>query len=165
MDSRFKRSWTLIFHAACKMREQAHSFSGGDLDKLTGAQERVLGVVFQHSPEGVKLKEIANEVKLTPGAVSQIIEILVNHGLVERTPDPNDRRAVKINVSRRSEEQRTRMIDVFDKFMERIFSESTPEQGQAFLDLMEKIVDEMPCNRESVRRLAGESLLTMEEYE
>ena len=165
IDPRFKRSWTLIFHAACKMREQAHCFSDGTLDKLTLAQERVMGIVFQHSPEGIKLKEIAKIVQLTPGAVSQIIEVLVNYDLVERSPDPTDRRALKIHVSRKSEEQRTKMVGVFDNYMEKIFSECTPEQGQAFLDLMEKIVNQMPVSRESIRRFTGDSLLAMEEYE
>jgi DNA-binding MarR family transcriptional regulator len=40
------------------------------------------------------LKDIADELKLTPGAISQTVDILVRENIVERTVSPTDRRAI-----------------------------------------------------------------------
>lgn len=164
MRSNYKRSWTLVFHAASKMRDQAFCMGDADIEKLTIAQERVLQVVYRESPQGVKLKDIAKQVQLTPGAVSQIIESLVKFGMVERVSDPNDRRAVNIHVSQKGENQRQRTIELFDREFEEVLAESTPEEREGFIAIMEKIVQKFSDCRVSTRRYAGETLLSMEEY-
>lgn len=62
--------------------------------RLPLSQLRVVGVIYDRHPEGVMLKEVADELKLTPGAISQTVDILVRENIVERTTSPNDRRAI-----------------------------------------------------------------------
>jgi Transcriptional regulators len=134
------------------------------MDKMTVAQERVLGVVFQKSPEGVKLKDIAKCVNLSPGAVSQIIEMLVKEGLVERNSDPSDRRAVNIHVTAKSKLVRDHVVAAFDDVIRSVLEERTPEERETFTAILERIVERFSSTRESVRRHSGETLLSMEEY-
>ncbi len=91
----FQTTWTNLLHLADKLGEAgavAPQLSG----KLTIAQIRVVAVIFEHQPDGMMLKDIADELHLTPGAVSQTVDNLVREGIVERTVSPTDRRAVLI---------------------------------------------------------------------
>lgn len=163
MDSRLKRCWTLIFQASAKMRDFGHSFSGQDLEKLTLAQARVLEVVFQCSPQGVMLKDIARRVKLTPGAVSQTIDVLVKMDLVERNSDPNDRRAVNIHIAKRGMEIRNEVSSTLDKTMEAVLSKKSPKERAAFVSILEQFIEHFANTQQSGRRLVAESLLVMED--
>ena len=63
-------------------------------NRLPLPQLRVIGVIYDRHPAGVMLKEIADELKLTPGAISQTVDVLVRENIVERTTSPTDRRAI-----------------------------------------------------------------------
>ena len=63
-------------------------------NRLPLPQLRVVGVIYDRHPHGVMLKEIADELKLTPGAISQTVDVLVKENIVERTVSPTDRRAI-----------------------------------------------------------------------
>ncbi|MFJ3584262.1 MarR family winged helix-turn-helix transcriptional regulator [Streptomyces sp. NPDC090127] len=56
---------------------------------LTGAQARVLGLL---SLEPVAMRKIAEKLKCEPSNVTGIVDRLESRGLVERRPDPADRR-------------------------------------------------------------------------
>lgn len=50
-------------------------------------------------PEGLGVKALAQAVSLSPGAVSQTVQTLVDVGLIDRSTAPNDRRAVVIRLT------------------------------------------------------------------
>ncbi|MFH8471912.1 MarR family winged helix-turn-helix transcriptional regulator [Streptomyces sp. NPDC018000] len=56
---------------------------------LTGAQARVLGLL---SLEPMPMRKIAQKLKCEPSNVTGIVDRLETRGLVERKPDPADRR-------------------------------------------------------------------------
>ncbi|WP_328538932.1 MarR family winged helix-turn-helix transcriptional regulator [Streptomyces sp. NBC_00344] len=56
---------------------------------LTGAQARVLGLL---SIEAMPMRRIAGKLKCEPSNVTGIVDRLEARGLVERRPDPSDRR-------------------------------------------------------------------------
>lgn len=56
---------------------------------LTGAQARVLGLLFI---EPMPMRRIAQKLKCEPSNITGIVDRLEARGLVERRPDPADRR-------------------------------------------------------------------------
>lgn len=50
-------------------------------------------------PQGISLKLLARHLQMTVPATSLLVETMVNRGLLERTPNPTDRRAVCIKLS------------------------------------------------------------------
>ncbi|WP_405678313.1 MarR family transcriptional regulator [Streptomyces sp. NBC_01511] len=56
---------------------------------LTGAQARVLGLL---SIQPMPMRRIAQKLKCEPSNVTGIVDRLETRGLVERRPDPSDRR-------------------------------------------------------------------------
>ena len=59
---------------------------------LSPHQARALGVVVER--DGVRLSDLAESLHIAPRSVTEVADGLQARGLVERTPDPGDRRAV-----------------------------------------------------------------------
>jgi DNA-binding MarR family transcriptional regulator len=58
--------------------------------------------VFRHlTPEGVRLRHLAECAQLTPPAIGEHVDELERLGYVERVPDPSDRRAKLIRPTER----------------------------------------------------------------
>lgn len=89
-------------------------------------QLKLLGCLFRHQGESVRLKDIAFEMDVTPGGMSQAVDVLVRNGLVERVSSEIDRRAVSIKLSPEGQAQRKRVYDFFVGMTEELI-EDIPE--------------------------------------
>ncbi len=82
--------------------------------KATNAtqEKKLLGLTFRQGsamwqvktmtekqPQGIALKSLASRMQMTVPATSLLVESMVEKGLFERTPNPEDRRAVCIRLS------------------------------------------------------------------
>ena len=62
--------------------------------------------VFQHiKAEGSRLSELAQRAQLTKQSMGYLVDYLEGRGYVERRPDPTDRRAILIFLTKRGWEQ------------------------------------------------------------
>ena len=59
---------------------------------LSPHQARALFVVLQG--DGVRLSDLAERLRIAPRSATEVADALQERGLVERSPDPGDRRAV-----------------------------------------------------------------------
>lgn len=64
---------------------------------LTLAQARALIYVSRH--EGVRQVELADMLEIQPITLARLIDHLAEQGLVERRPDPTDRRAYRLHLT------------------------------------------------------------------
>ena len=65
---------------------------------LTVAQARTLVHVARR--EGVRQIDLADTLEVQPITLARLIDQLAQRGLVERRPDPNDRRAYRVYLTR-----------------------------------------------------------------
>lgn len=56
-------------------------------------------ILTRNTPRGIALKTLAQNLQMTVPATSLLVENMVNKGFLERTPNPEDRRAVCIRLS------------------------------------------------------------------
>jgi DNA-binding MarR family transcriptional regulator len=61
----------------------------------------------------MRLKDVAFEMDISPGGMSQAVDVLVRNGLVERFTSETDRRAVVIRLSKAGQAKRKRIHDFF----------------------------------------------------
>lgn len=73
--------------------------TGGNLTVRQCIMVKEMSRLAETHPEGVTLKEIAARLELTPGTVSELVETLVQRGILRREIDSADRRKVKICLS------------------------------------------------------------------
>lgn len=91
---------------------------------LTPSQSRALGVISRHcdrhGDQPPRLGDIAAHLDIAPRSATEVVDDLEQRGLVRRSPDPSDRRAVTITLTdegkalrRRIERARARRGDEF----------------------------------------------------
>ena len=64
---------------------------------LSPHQARALRVISEH--DGVRLSDLAEALHIAPRSATEVADGLQQRGLVERTPDPGDRRAVLLRLT------------------------------------------------------------------
>jgi DNA-binding MarR family transcriptional regulator len=91
---------------------------GGGLDEgpaLTATQRVALIETVEGEP--IRLHDLADRLGVTAPTASRAVDGLVEHGLLERRPDPDDRRAVRISLTAEGralvEERKTRVLAAF----------------------------------------------------
>ena len=64
---------------------------------LSPHSARALGVVAR--ADGMRLSELAAALRIAPRSATEVVDGLAERGLVERVPDPADRRAVQVRLT------------------------------------------------------------------
>jgi DNA-binding MarR family transcriptional regulator len=62
--------------------------------------------------DGLRLKDLAARAQMTPQAMGELVDELEGLGYVERRPDPNDRRAKRICLTRRGKRNTLRGLEI-----------------------------------------------------
>jgi DNA-binding MarR family transcriptional regulator len=70
--------------------------------RMGSSQQELLMHIAHHRDHGVTIKELAEQLQVTSGAITQMIDGLESEGFIERREDPNDRRVVRIFFARKS---------------------------------------------------------------
>lgn len=50
-------------------------------------------------PSGMRVQQIADRLRIAPRSATEVIDLLEDKGLVQRSPDPKDRRAVQVSLT------------------------------------------------------------------
>jgi DNA-binding MarR family transcriptional regulator len=68
---------------------------------VTPSQVRAIRVLSAHDDGGVRSSELAQHLKIAPRSATEVVDALESKGLVTRTRDTEDRRAVLVALSDR----------------------------------------------------------------
>lgn len=77
--------------------------------------------------------QLAEAVGVSPPAATQIVDRLVEHGMVERRPDESDRRVVLVDYVPRMHEVARRIVTSRKERLAEAISPLTDEEAEAFL--------------------------------
>ena len=69
---------------------------------VTPSQARALGVLTRHG--AVRLGTLSEHLRIAPRSATEVVDALAAAGLVERRPDPADRRATLVALTARGDE-------------------------------------------------------------
>lgn len=69
----------------------------GSASELTISQLRALGLVVERP--GCTMGELSSSLGIGLSAATGLVDRLVQHGLVRRTPDPKDRRVIRLRLT------------------------------------------------------------------
>ncbi|AVH97644.1 MarR family transcriptional regulator [Streptomyces cinereoruber] len=108
---------------------------------LTGAQARVLGLL---SLEPLPMRRIAQKLKCEPSNITGIVDRLEARGLVERRPDPEDRR-VKVAVPTDEGRAVARRLRESLDFAREPLGELTGVERALLRDLLKRMLGEAPA--------------------
>ena len=107
--------WRLIIRSNAKMLnlllQECPDIAPGQ--KITFSRIRVLTYLAQAQGEQVSIRDLAEELGVTSGGVSQMIDSLVKSDMVCRTTSKEDRRVVYLSIS----ENAKRSLEVLSKYL------------------------------------------------
>ena len=92
---------------------------------VTGAQWKVL-VKLNRQP-GMRQIELADMLEIEPITLSRIIDRLEEAGLVERAPDPADRRAWRLHVTARAQPLIEKLKGIGAELVDEAFAQIDPK--------------------------------------
>ena len=64
---------------------------------VSPSQSRAIGVLSRHGE--MQLSALAEHLRIAPRSATEVVDDLQQRGLVERTPDPGDRRATLLHLT------------------------------------------------------------------
>ncbi len=105
---------------------------------LTGAQARVLGLL---TLEPMPMRRIAQKLRCEPSNITGIVDRLEVRGLVERRPDPNDRRVKLAAPTDEGLSTARRLRESLD-FAREPLAQLTDEERTVLRDLLRRMLGE-----------------------
>jgi DNA-binding MarR family transcriptional regulator len=118
------------YHAEYEQAAAKHS--------LTGAQARVLGLL---TLEPMPMRRVAQKLRCEPSNITGIMDRLASRGLVERRPDPNDRR-VKLAAPTKDGVDTARRLQESLDFAREPLAELSDEERTMLRDLLKRMLGE-----------------------
>jgi DNA-binding MarR family transcriptional regulator len=89
--------------------------------------------------EGISVKDLAERTSVTPGAITQFVDGLVEMGLVMREGDPNDRRIVRLKLTELAKSQFEHFRKDYLTSASRVFNVLSNDEIKQLIALFDKI--------------------------
>ena len=109
--------------------------------RLALNRERVLEVLLENE-EGLRQKEIGERMGVNPSSMSEFIQRLEADGYVERSVDPEDRRATRIRLTDLGRARAWELADEKENRYARLFGNLTDEEKAELIRLIDKMLPE-----------------------
>lgn len=136
-----KKIWSRLFEATEGIRDlHSRQTRQTPSPQTTFGQLRVMHSIL-FSPDGTaQVKDLARELAITPGAVSQAVDKLVKDGMVQRTGSAVDRRSVSISLSREGLEIHRRTEAAFSELTGQLLQGVPEAKQRIFLEVLEALI-------------------------
>jgi DNA-binding MarR family transcriptional regulator len=106
---------------------------------LSPPQARLVSTIAKYKEEGISVKELAKKSTVTPGAITQFVDILITKGMVTREADPNDRRIVRLKITPAAESQLHNFQKDFLASAAQTFNVLSIGELKQLIDLLDKV--------------------------
>jgi MarR family transcriptional regulator for hemolysin len=113
------------------------------IDQSTARMEMLSAILNMQGPKSQT--DLARRLRVEAATVTRMVDILGKEGLVERTPDPNDRRVNLLSISPKGEAVLADIFRVYDRLRNHLLQDlgaEDVEQMHAMVDLMTARLDE-----------------------
>lgn len=109
--------------------------------KTTGLSMPQFSILMQlHYKGSCGMSEISERFSVTAAAASQLVEKLVQSELIERTEDPNDRRAKKLSLSKRGAQLVERGIEERHRWMDDLAVNISAEESGVVIEALDILI-------------------------
>jgi DNA-binding MarR family transcriptional regulator len=105
-----------------------------------------LAAQLARMPEGLKMGEVSRRLMVTSGNVTGLVDQLESEGLVERFDDPEDRRAVRIRLTRAGAQWFRAMAVEHEKWIVGLFGELTVQERASLFRLLARVKEVVSNN-------------------
>ncbi len=86
------------------------------------------------------MKELADFLSVTPPSATSLIDTLTRSGLIKRQSDPNDRRIVRIAITKKGEEHINKGIEESSRQMRKSLKKLSGKEQDELINILKKII-------------------------
>ncbi len=104
---------------------------------LTLAQARALFYVSRF--EGVRQVDLADALEIQPMTMARLLDQLADNRLIERVPDPRDRRAYQIRLTEAAAPHLAQIQQVAEQIRDEMLADLNDEQARHFIQTLDGI--------------------------
>ncbi len=122
-------------------------------DGVTGPQARLL-LMLQRTP-GENQGYYADQLDVEPITLCRMVDRLEEAGLVERRPDPNDRRARRLHLTDKSRQKLARLRERLEGLVDEILVGLSPAEREEFRRLLTLVRSNLAAQREQEKAANG----------
>lgn len=104
---------------------------------ITPGQSRAVGVLMRHGV--MRLNELSDHLRIAPRSTTEVVDGLQERGLVERRPDPLDRRATLVALTDQGQAIAEKIRQARSAEADRFFAALSGEDREALAALLRKL--------------------------
>ena len=104
-------------------------------------QNLVLEVLWEH--DGLSPGELAGRLQVATPTVVNTATRMVKDGLIERRPDPVDRRLVRLNLTEKGRSAQAPIEEARGRLAAHALATLTPQERETLAGALQKIIDQM----------------------
>ncbi|ASB91218.1 MarR family transcriptional regulator [Bacillus sonorensis] len=128
----------LLDHALTKYLRYSKKLDEETLPmNVTSVKGFILRIIYRH--ETCTVKDILQEVSLSPSATTNALNHLEEEGLVIRSRNNDDRRTVWLELSQDGKRIAAQMVENRQSLIDKMFDKLPKEEKAAFFSLIEKV--------------------------
>lgn len=101
--------------------------------------------------DNCKMSDISNALGVTMANVTSMVDRLIRDGYVERSEDPDDRRIVRISLTKVGRKTCEEIREGKRRHFTRIFSKISVKERTKFMEIMERVAQELKNEQEGVK--------------
>jgi len=132
--------WKKLLQTTEKIRNyQSRAISKGKAPDITMTQMQIMGCVLFSPEKSVRVRDISEELGITPGGISQQVDTLVKMGLLERKTDEKDRRAVCITLSEKGKEINQWVDQFLSSLFQKLLADVPEEKRWVFAEVLDSM--------------------------
>lgn len=102
----------------------------------TLSQLKVVSCILHSPGEKIRIKDIAENLGITSGGVSQIVDNLVRDGLVVRQASEDDRRVSWITLSEEGKKRRRAIEEFMNALTDEVMADVSDEKREVFTEVL-----------------------------
>ena len=111
--------------------------------ELTGPQWRVFRALGEAGDEGLRASEIGEQLLVTHGNVTGLVDRLAEAGYVERCPLASDRRVTMVRLTAQGRAINGEVGPAYEKRVEELLGGLTAGEGEQLLDLLGRLWEQV----------------------
>jgi len=100
-----------------------------------------VGIVLARSKEPMTMSELSEALAVPLSTATRMVDWLVKSDYVERLPDPDDRRIVRVRLTETGRKLYTAINDFLRQRVEQILSRFTVQERESLVALLRKVAD------------------------
>lgn len=109
------------------------------LSPLGLTQPQFFLLIALYEEDGIPISSLAEKVALDKSTLTGLLDRLERDGLIERTPHPEDRRALHVRLAARAEALREPLGAIYEETNRLFLAQLSPEEHQVFQRVVDRL--------------------------